>query len=286
VRDNLIAALAILHAAAGLQPLPYQRGVRGLHFHKEDPVTTHKSCPGKNMVKADLVAAVQAEILRRHPGGGHAHASGEDTPATDPAEDLGLLAVKRRLKAMNYNPGILNGQWGGMTAGALAGFINDRGGQISPPASLDAFNQVRADIRSELQRAEDETPPFVRPVSEARASADPGTVATVAPEVVPAKRSFLATAWASIAAFFAAFWDTVSGYVAQAWDFFTDHKDDVPADSGWLQTAWDYVTAKSRRRSGWRWPAPACCWWPWRRARASRKSPNRCKRERGNDLSI
>jgi len=71
VRDNLIAALAILHAAAGLSPLPYQRGVRGLHFHKEDPVTTHKSCPGKNMVKADLVAAVQAEILRRHSGGGH-----------------------------------------------------------------------------------------------------------------------------------------------------------------------------------------------------------------------
>lgn len=71
VKDNLIAALAILHAAAGLSPLPYERGVHGLHFHKEDPVTTHKTCPGKNMVKADLVAAVQAEILRRHPGGGH-----------------------------------------------------------------------------------------------------------------------------------------------------------------------------------------------------------------------
>ena len=69
VRDNLVAALAILHAAAGLLPLPYQRGGRGLHFHKEDPVTTHKSCPGKNMVKTDLLKAVQAEILRRHPGG-------------------------------------------------------------------------------------------------------------------------------------------------------------------------------------------------------------------------
>ncbi len=72
VKDNLIAALAILHAAAGLQPVPYQIGVRGMHFHKEDPVTTHKSCPGQHMVKADLVEAVQAEILRRHPGGGHA----------------------------------------------------------------------------------------------------------------------------------------------------------------------------------------------------------------------
>lgn len=72
VRDNLVAALAILHAAAGLQPMPYERGVRGLHFHKEDPVTTHKSCPGKNMVKADLVKAVEAKILDMH-GGGHVH---------------------------------------------------------------------------------------------------------------------------------------------------------------------------------------------------------------------
>lgn len=71
VRDNLIAALGILHSAAGLSPTPYKLGVRGLHFHKEDPKTTHKTCPGKNMVKADLVKAVQAEILRHYPGGGH-----------------------------------------------------------------------------------------------------------------------------------------------------------------------------------------------------------------------
>jgi|SRR6185369_5877856 len=71
IRTNLVAALAILHAAAGLQVLPYALGARGLHFHKEDPKTTHKSCPGKNMVKHDLVSAVQDEILRRHPGDGH-----------------------------------------------------------------------------------------------------------------------------------------------------------------------------------------------------------------------
>jgi hypothetical protein len=68
VRDNLIAACAILHAAAGLQPRPYQVGVRGLHFHKEDPKTTHRSCPGRNMVKADVVAAVEAKIIQMHDG--------------------------------------------------------------------------------------------------------------------------------------------------------------------------------------------------------------------------
>lgn len=68
VRDNLIAALAILHAGAGIPLLPYERGVRGLHFHKEDPLTTHKSCPGKKMSKPELIEAVQAEIERRNSG--------------------------------------------------------------------------------------------------------------------------------------------------------------------------------------------------------------------------
>ena len=68
VKDNLIAALAILHAAAGLSPLPYGRGVRGLHFHKEDPVTTHKSCPGRHMVKPDP-ALVKGSGVERHLAG-------------------------------------------------------------------------------------------------------------------------------------------------------------------------------------------------------------------------
>lgn len=68
VRTNLIASLAILHAAAGLQPRPYTVGVRGLHFHKEDSKTTHRTCPGRNMVKADLVAAIEAKIIELHTG--------------------------------------------------------------------------------------------------------------------------------------------------------------------------------------------------------------------------
>ena len=68
VRDNLIASLAILHSAAGLAPLPYQIGVHGLHFHREDARTTHRNCPGKNMVKSDLVAAVVAKMAEMHAG--------------------------------------------------------------------------------------------------------------------------------------------------------------------------------------------------------------------------
>lgn len=61
-RANLIAALATLHEKTGLTPLPYSLGQRGLHFHKEDAHTTHRTCPGRNMVKTDLVAGVVAAM--------------------------------------------------------------------------------------------------------------------------------------------------------------------------------------------------------------------------------
>jgi peptidoglycan hydrolase-like protein with peptidoglycan-binding domain len=40
------------------QPDIYARGVRGIHFHKEDPNTTHRTCPGKNVDKPRFVAGV------------------------------------------------------------------------------------------------------------------------------------------------------------------------------------------------------------------------------------
>lgn len=73
VRDNLIATLGILHAKLGLIPGEYRAGVRGLHFHKEDPVTTHKTCPGRHIVKADLVADVETYMGDHADGGDHAH---------------------------------------------------------------------------------------------------------------------------------------------------------------------------------------------------------------------
>jgi hypothetical protein len=60
--------LGILHARVGLNPADYKFGVRGIHFHKEDPVTTHKTCPGKHMIKADLIADVVAYMQAAHPG--------------------------------------------------------------------------------------------------------------------------------------------------------------------------------------------------------------------------
>jgi hypothetical protein len=176
-----------------------------------------------------------------------APSAGEDQPAPpswmtpDVPGDPEVYSVQKRLKALNYNPGVLDGRWGGGTSGALAGFINDRGGRIEAPASLDAFNRVRDDIKAELGRAESEG--WKRPVSDARKAADTKTVEAVAPEVVPVKRNFWAAAWAAVVSFLTAIWDWISNAVGSAWDFFTDHKDEIPTDSGFLHTAWNYLSA-------------------------------------------
>lgn len=66
-KDNLVTALAMLHTKMGFDPSNYQLGVKGLHFHKEDHATTHKTCPGKNMVKADLVHNVMVAMGKTPP---------------------------------------------------------------------------------------------------------------------------------------------------------------------------------------------------------------------------
>ncbi|TGE20559.1 hypothetical protein E5K00_21430 [Hymenobacter aquaticus] len=59
VRHNTIAALATLSAVLGLAPAT-------IRLHKEDPKTSHKGCPGKNVVKAEIIDAVQELLIDRH----------------------------------------------------------------------------------------------------------------------------------------------------------------------------------------------------------------------------
>jgi hypothetical protein len=76
VRDNAVAAMAILHRRLSLRPDQYCMGVRGLHFHKECS-RDHHDCPGRNVVKADVVARVLAkmEALERAAGSSDADQS-------------------------------------------------------------------------------------------------------------------------------------------------------------------------------------------------------------------
>lgn len=61
--ERYAAGLAALHLATGLRPSPFQKAVRGLHFHRDDPLTT-KTCPGNNVVKSTIVRLVEANMLR------------------------------------------------------------------------------------------------------------------------------------------------------------------------------------------------------------------------------
>lgn len=61
VRDRYVEGLAALHLAAGLQLEPYARGVRGLHFHRDDP-KTNKTCPGKTVLKGPLIARIRTSM--------------------------------------------------------------------------------------------------------------------------------------------------------------------------------------------------------------------------------
>ena len=57
VQRNVIALLAELHIWLDISP-------DTIRFHREDVNTTHKDCPGKNVVKSALIAAVKAKVAQ------------------------------------------------------------------------------------------------------------------------------------------------------------------------------------------------------------------------------
>lgn len=58
VRDNSIAAMATLSRKLGFW-------ADGLRLHHEDPKTLHRGCPGKSVVKADVIARVDAALPKK-----------------------------------------------------------------------------------------------------------------------------------------------------------------------------------------------------------------------------
>lgn len=55
VYQNGLFLLAALHQRARLDS-------QTLRFHKEDPLTTHKECPGRHIIKADVIAQLHARL--------------------------------------------------------------------------------------------------------------------------------------------------------------------------------------------------------------------------------
>jgi N-acetylmuramoyl-L-alanine amidase len=61
VQANATSALASLHVLAGIDP-------GTLRLHKEDPKTSHKDCPGHNVIKNDVITLVSADMQNSYPG--------------------------------------------------------------------------------------------------------------------------------------------------------------------------------------------------------------------------
>jgi hypothetical protein len=61
VRQNAVSAIASMYSALGTDP-------GTLRFHKEDPLTTHKNCPGANVSKPDILQAVADQMASMSPG--------------------------------------------------------------------------------------------------------------------------------------------------------------------------------------------------------------------------
>jgi hypothetical protein len=69
--------LACLHTALGITPGPYRYQTSGLHFHRDDPLTS-KTCPGKKVNKGQMIDLVQAKMADMSEG---AHEDDDPIPA-------------------------------------------------------------------------------------------------------------------------------------------------------------------------------------------------------------
>lgn len=149
--------------------------------------------------------------------------------------DPQVYAVQTALEQMNYRPGNIDGAWGGMTAAAIAAFLNDRPGDVGvdAPTSAKQFAQSFNRLWREIEVAQADG--FTRPISAVRANADLSRVAQTAPEVVPVQKGFLAMVWGAIATAFAGVVDAAKWVMG----FFADTRDAV--DPSMIQKALSYV---------------------------------------------
>lgn len=125
VKRNVVAALAALHKKLGLDP-------QTMRFHKEDPATTHKGCPGRNINKDELIALVRDELgeggdgepVGIMDGAGDEHGEGSELILDAPSEHG---EHKEPLPAKLWRLARSKTQWAasGITATSLIGLLTD-----------------------------------------------------------------------------------------------------------------------------------------------------------------
>lgn len=100
---------------------------------------------------------------------------------------LDVEVAQRKLQAMGYFVGGIDGLWGGHTAGAIAAFYNDRGIKAVPAADQTLTNAIDDALEDG----------FKRPIAPERADAKPEDIA---PKNEAVKLNLLQRLWAQIAA--------------------------------------------------------------------------------------
>lgn len=80
---------AVLFESLGLEPAPFQRGVRGLHFHRDDPKTT-KTCPGRNISKDSMIQLIEKFM--------------QEGQKETPMESVGQTEVLKTFGVVNATP--------------------------------------------------------------------------------------------------------------------------------------------------------------------------------------
>lgn len=150
-------------------------------------------------------------------------------PETTVQGDSELWNIQRRLKAMNYNPGGLDGIWGGMSAGAIGGYINDRRLTLTAPTSFEGFQKILTALKADMAAAEAEK--FVRPIAPDRAEVTPAELAPKLPDVDASIKAERYGFWGSIVGAASAVVTGVAKFIGDAIDMLNPAKEfisDVP----------------------------------------------------------
>jgi hypothetical protein len=143
VRDNAVAALAILHHTLGISP-------DTLHFHKEC-LRDHHDCPGKNVTKSDIIARIKAWSKDGSPaapvaaGGGSSGSAGARASCAETEKAAPVALGGSEAAAYTDKAALIYKFWlaGGFTPAQACGLLAQAEAESAlDPKAVDAHGQA------------------------------------------------------------------------------------------------------------------------------------------------